>query len=411
MIEKLRKKIFYLVFISLTIIVLGVIILFAVLNYHNTIKTAEMMMNRMTEIGFVREFDKLPEQEEINDKPPRQNVIENRQNIEGIYHITIKDNSVDDSMNNEDDVDETIKEYALQLSERNNKEESGIIDKYVYNVKRRGENIFDITLMENEDAISHANSIQLISVILCILSIIAIYIGAKKISKIIVKPVEQTFEKQKQFISDASHELKTPLAVIEANADVLESEFNNNKWIKYIQSEIESMNKLINELLMLAKIENIDNLREIKQIDISKEIKIITAMFESMAYEKEVTIKDNVKENIMLKANKEDIEHIVSTLLDNAIKHTEKKKEVIVELNKEKNDIVIQIKNYGKPIPEEEREKIFERFYRIDKSRNRKEKRYGLGLAIAKSTVQKYKGKIEVLYKDHYTIFKVKIPN
>ena len=88
-----------------------------------------------------------------------------------------------------------------------------------------------------------------------------------------------------------------------------------------------------------------------------------------------------------------------------------KKKQVVVELNKEKSDIVIQIKNYGKPIPEEEREKIFERFYRIDKSRNRKEKRYGLGLAIAKSTVQKYKGKIEVLYKDHYTIFKVKIPS
>ena len=410
MIEKLRKKIFYLVFISLTIIVLGVIILFAVLNYHNTIKTAEMMMNRMTEMGFFREFDKLPEQEEIKDRPPRQNVIENRQNIEGIYHITVKDNSVDDSMNNEDDIDETIKDYALQLSKRNNKEESGIIDKYIYNVKRRGENIFDITLMENEDAISHANSIQIISIVLCILSIIAIYIGAKKISKTIVKPVEQTFEKQKQFISDASHELKTPLAVIEANADVLESELNDNKWIKYIQSEIESMNKLINELLMLAKIENIDNLREVKQIDISKEIKIIIAMFESMAYEKGVTIKDDVKENIMLKANKEDIEHIVSTLLDNAIKHTAKKKQVVVELNKEKSDIVIQIKNYGKPIPEEEREKIFERFYRIDKSRNRKEKRYGLGLAIAKSTVQKYKGKIEVLYKDHYTIFKVKIP-
>ena len=77
---------------------------------------------------------------------------------------------------------------------------------------------------------------------------------------------------------------------------------------------------------------------------------------------------------------------------------------------REKNNIVIQIKNYGDPIPEDEREKIFERFYRIDKSRNRKEKRYGLGLAIAKSTVEKYNGKIEVLYKDNFTIFKVNMP-
>ena len=398
MIEKLRKRIFYLVFISISIIVLGVIILFAILNYHNTINTAVMMINRMTQIGLIRE--------EL-DKPPRQENIENQREIEGVYHVTVKDGSID---NITDNIDEKIEDYALEISQKNVRNNSGIKDKYIYNVRRRGENVFEITFMENEDAIDHANSILLVSAVLCILSLIGIYLGAKKISRIIVKPVGETFEKQKQFISDASHELKTPLAVIEANADVLENELQDNKWIKYIQNEIESMNKLINELLMLAKIENIDSIRELKQINLSKELEIIISMFESMAYEKEIKIDSNIKEDVMLKANKEDIEHIVSTLLDNAIKHTESKKQVIVELNKEKNDIIIQVKNYGDPIPEEEREKIFERFYRIDKSRNRKEKRYGLGLAIAKSTVEKYNGKIEVLYKNHFTIFKVYIP-
>ena len=398
MIEKLRKRIFYLVFISISIIVLGVIILFAILNYHNTINTAVMMINRMTQIGLIREEP---------DKPPRQENIEKQREIEGVYHVIVKDGSIDNSLT---DIDEKIEEYALEISKKNVRDDSGIKGNYIYNVRKRGENTFEITFMENEDAITHANSILLVSVVLCILSLIAIYIGAKKISRTIVKPVGETFEKQKQFISDASHELKTPLAVIEANADVLENELQDNKWIKYIQNEIESMNKLINELLMLAKIENIDSIRELKQINLSKELEIIISMFESMAYEKEITIDSNIKENIMLKANKEDIEHIVSTLLDNAIKHTESKKQVIVELNKEKNDIIIQVKNYGDPIPEEEREKIFERFYRIDKSRNRKEKRYGLGLAIAKSTVEKYNGKIEVSYKDHFTIFKVNIP-
>ena len=400
MIEKLRKRIFYLVFISISIIVLGVIILFAILNYHNTINTAVMMINRMTQIGLIRE--------EL-DKPPRQENIEKQRKIEGVYHVIVKDGSIDNITDN-DDIDEKIEEYALEISKKNVRDDSGIKGNYIYNVRKRGENTFEMTFMENEDAITHANSILSVSVGLCILSLIAIYIGAKKISRTIVKPVGETFEKQKQFISDASHELKTPLAVIEANADVLENELQDNKWIKYIQNEIESMNKLINELLMLAKIENIDSIRELKQINLSKELEIIISMFESMAYEKEITIDSNIKENIMLKANKEDIEHIASTLLDNAIKHTESKKQVIVELNKEKNDIIIQVKNYGNPIPEEEREKIFERFYRIDKSRNRKEKRYGLGLAIAKSTVEKYNGKIEVLYKNHFTIFKVYIP-
>lgn len=85
-------------------------------------------------------------------------------------------------------------------------------------------------------------------------------------------------------------------------------------------------------------------------------------------------------------------------------------KEVLVELKKEKNEIILEVKNMGDPIPKEEREKIFERFYRIDKSRNRKEKRYGLGLAICKSTVQKYNGNIEVYYKEPFTDFKVTIP-
>lgn len=86
------------------------------------------------------------------------------------------------------------------------------------------------------------------------------------------------------------------------------------------------------------------------------------------------------------------------------------KKKVVINLKRGKNEIIFEVKNMGDPIPEEEREKIFERFYRIDKSRNRQEKRYGLGLAIAKSTVEKYSGKIEVDYKDGFTIFKVIIP-
>lgn len=217
------------------------------------------------------------------------------------------------------------------------------------------------------------------------------------------------FEKQKQFISDASHELKTPLAVIEANTDVLEGQVGNNKWINYIQNEIDSMNKLINELLLLTKIENIGGIKEYNEFDISKETEIIVSMFESMAYEKNVLLKSEIQEKLMLNGNKADVEHILSTLIDNAIKHTEKSKEVIVELKKNKNNIIWQVKNMGEPIPEGEREKIFERFYRIDKSRNRNEKRYGLGLAIAKSTVQRYNGNIEVSYKNGFTTFKVVI--
>ncbi len=265
--------------------------------------------------------------------------------------------------------------------------------------------------MENEKAILHIKIIVVLFALLFFFLLILIYGIAKKLSKMLVKPVEETFEKQKQFISDASHELKTPLAVMEANIEVLENKVGSNKWMTYIQNEIESMNQLINELLLLAKIEKIDNIEEYQEFDLSQEIEIMVSMFESMAYEKQITLKNEIQQNIIINGKKEDLEHIVSTLVDNAIKHTSKGKEIQVRLKKEKNEIVLQVRNEGEAIPEEEREKIFERFYRIDQARNRKEKRYGLGLAIAKSTVQKYGGKIEVQCENQVTTFQVTIPN
>ena len=281
---------------------------------------------------------------------------------------------------------------------------------YIYKVRKVRNNAMNVILVENEDAISHSKKLIITSIIISIFSLVIIYLIAKKISKFIVKPVEETFEKQKQFISDASHELKTPLAVIEANADVLESEIGKNKWMDYIQNEIQSMDKLINELLLLTKIENIDNIQERKIFNVSKETEMIVSMFECMSYEKGVKLNSKIEENIMINGKKEDMEHILSTLIDNAIKHTEVSNDVIIELTKEKNEVIIQVKNRGQEIPEEERKRIFERFYRVDKSRNRNEKRYGLGLAIAKSTVEKYNGNIKVFYKDGFTIFKVSLP-
>ncbi len=397
MISKLKQKIFWLIMISLSIIILGIIIIFVILNYNNTIDTTNFMMDR-----FMGEEPKRNLDEKIEDYKMKPEI-----NIDGLYNFLVEGSTIVQS--SVTSTNKELNEYALKIAKK--KSEKGIVGKYIYKIKKINPNTVRITFMENEDAITHIKTIFTFSVIIAISSIVAIYIIAKKVSKTIVKPVEETFEKQKQFISDASHELKTPLAVIEANSDVLENEIGKNKWINYIQNEADSMNGLINELLLLAKIENVNNIKEYQELNLSKEVEIILSMFESVAYEKQVIIKTNIAENITINANKEDIEHIVSTLTDNAIKHTEAEKDVVVILKRERNEIILEVKNMGDPIPEEEREKIFERFYRIDKSRNRKEKRYGLGLAIAKSTIEKYNGKIEVSYKDNFTVFKVTIPN
>lgn len=391
MIEKLRNKIFLIIVISLTIVVLGTLVLFGVLNYINTVDSAVATIGRINNEAIRENFANLEFESEIN----------------GLYYVLIENSKM--YIMSDNLYDNNISKYAWEI--KNGVKEKGIIDKYVYKLVPINENTSIIIFLESESVVSHVKKTLYFSAIVFILSEIAICFMAKKISNVIVKPVCETFEKQKQFISDASHELKTPLAVIEANTDVLKEKTGNNKWISYIQNEIESMNKLINELLFLAKIENKENTKEYERLDLSNEVEIITAMFESMAYENNIKIKTNIQENIFANMGKEDIKHILSTLLDNAIKHADFEKEIIVELKKEKNDMVLLVENTGNPIPEEECEKIFERFYRIDKSRNRSEKRYGLGLAIAKSTVQKYNGNIKTYRKNDYTVFEVKIPD
>ncbi len=386
MIDKLQRKIFWIIQISLTSIILAVTILYSILSYRDFINSATMMMDRLTGDDGKRIERPKELREQIDDY--------------GVYRFSIDNNSKifreSNSANNE------IRDYAIKVSEK--KAQSGIIGKYIYKVRKLGNNETSVTLMENENIVFNIKLKIIFSASIGIVSIIIIYVLAKKVSKTIVKPVEETLENQKQFISDASHELKTPLAVIEANADVLEDKLGKSKWITYIQNEVQSMNKLVNGLLLLAKMEDATS-NDYKRFDLSKEIKMIVSVFESMAYEKQIDIITNIQDGIEFTGDKEDLKHILSTLIDNGIKHTEKGKKVIIELSKEKNEIRLQVKNEGDPIPKEEQFKIFERFYRVDKARNREEKRYGLGLAIAKKTVEKYNGTIEVNCRDGITNF------
>ena len=397
MIKKLKQRIFLLIMLSLSIIILGIIITYTYLNYNNIINTMISMIERFAGWKNQKYYNDIFEDYRLKSEI----------DIDGLYMILIKDSVIIHTQNTLEN--KHVRESVLKILE--NDKPKGIIDTYIYNVRKIESDTIFIAMIEDKDTISYIRTMFIVSGFMIIISIGVIYIIAKKLSKIIVEPVEETFEKQKQFISDASHELKTPLAVIEANADVLQDKVGESKWINYIQNEIESMNKLINELLLLAKIENVDKIKEYTELNLSQEVKIILSMFESVAYENEIAIESNIEEDIIFNANKEDIEHIVSTLTDNAIKYTPPQQKIVVNLIKEKNEIIFEVKNIGEPIPEGEREKIFERFYRIDKSRNRNEKSYGLGLAIAKATIKKYNGKIQVDYKNDFTIFKVVIPN
>ena len=145
--------------------------------------------------------------------------------------------------------------------------------------------------------------------------------------------------------------------------------------------------------------------------DLSKLIEISTLTFEGLMFEKKIELKTDIEKNINFNCNSDEIKQLSCILLDNAIKHSEQNGEIIVTLKATKNEIIFKVINKGNPIPKGQEEKIFERFYRVDESRNRNENRYGLGLAIAKGIVSNHNGTISANSNDGYTTFKVIFKN
>ena len=213
----------------------------------------------------------------------------------------------------------------------------------------------------------------------------------------LVKPVKENFERQKRFISDASHELKTPLAVISANTDVLESEIGENKWLTYIRSESQRMSELVNELLTLARLDDKSGHKLIMtEINLSDLVLMTALPFESTVFEMGKKFDVDVQPDIKCRGDESALKHILTILIDNAVKYSAEHGEISVKLYNQSNKHIIEVYNTGEGIKPENLSKIFERFFRQDESRNSKTGGYGLGLSLAKSSVAAHGGKISV---------------
>ena len=224
----------------------------------------------------------------------------------------------------------------------------------------------------------------------------------------IVAPLEESYQKQKQFISDAGHELKTPVSVVSANAELLSRALGDNQWLQNIQYENERMGLLVGQLLDLARTENVTP--QMEYIDFSRLVAGEMLPFESVAFEKGLVLNSNITNGITVEGNSTQLKQLTSILLDNAIRHSKPDGEVRLTLTKDHGITELSVINKGDEIPAEHRERIFERFYRVDTARNGEDKHYGLGLAIAKAIVDAHHGHIEVLCYNGLVEFRVSLP-
>lgn len=404
-IKKLGKKIFYTLVLILTISILSVVSIFNIQNYLEQ----KNSINNSLNVSLNKRDRKIPPAK-IKERSDIDNV-ENR-NVKFmdsvIYTVLLDDNdNILDVINHSNNgvSNEKISELSIKILKDKKIKTRYIgclyLSDYSYSYLK-GDTlvIFDNSKIKKYLQLSLEMSILIFSILELL-----IIIGSKYLTTWLIKPVKESFDKQKQFIADASHELKTPLSVIVASSEAIDIDEKNSKWLKNIEYETNRMNLLISKLLSLAKSEQRKKVRLVNN-NLTKIVELSLLTFEGRVYEKNIKLNYDIEDNIFMLMDEDSIKELVEILLDNAIKHSKKNGTINLYLKKD-GQIILLVENEGEAIPKGEEEKIFERFYRVDKARSGKDNRYGLGLAIAKNIVLLHKGKIKASSMDGITTFQV----
>lgn len=214
-----------------------------------------------------------------------------------------------------------------------------------------------------------------------------------------IKPIRQAWEKQERFVADASHELKTPTAIISANNEALLQSIQNpeevRKWSANIEKETDRMSSLIQNLLDFTKLKSTFHDDEMIEFNLSSAVNDEIISMEALIYEKNIMLTQNIENQVLLKASQEKITRVVRILLDNAIKYCDETGSIDITLKKQRNHILFLISNTGTIIPPDALPHVFDRFYKVDSSR-KYDGSFGLGLAMAKEIIDYYKGSVSV---------------
>lgn len=219
----------------------------------------------------------------------------------------------------------------------------------------------------------------------------------------IVKPFAENYEKQKKFITDAGHELKTPLTIIDADAEVLEMDIGKNEWLSDIQIQTKRLAKLTNSLIQLSRMEEQPQVEKI-EFPFSDVVEETVESFQALAKTQNKNLSSVIQPMLSMNGNEQAIRQLITILLDNAVKYSNAGGRIELTVAKLKNSIQLNVFNTANCIPRENLPNYFDRFYRADQSRNSKTGGYGLGLSIASAIVTAHKGKIWASTQDEKSL-------
>lgn len=299
--------------------------------------------------------------------------------------------------------EESAAEYAKEALSYG--EERGWLDNYRYKVFSidSGKGVVFVDASVSRSAMIQSIVISGVVLLSCAALVLMLIV---LLSKRVVKPIAESYEKQRQFVTDANHELKTPLTLILANLDIAESELGENEWLGDIRTEGNRMAELVEELVSLSRMDEESKALSFSDVAFGATVAEAVGEFGSLAREKNKRLILQIDESVRLKGDGQLLSRLIGILLDNAFKYCDEGGEIFVTLVRSRH-IVLTVENSYLAVDELDLNRLFDRFYRADKARSYAGG-YGIGLSMAKSIVEKHKGDVSVYKRDgKYIGFKV----
>lgn len=282
-------------------------------------------------------------------------------------------------------------EIALDLYRRGKKDGYGKYSRY--KAISSGDDLIYV-FVNCKRKMRECNNILKISLISAVIELIAVFFPVYFFSKAVVRPVQESINKQKAFITNAGHEIKTPLTIIDANTDVIELTSGETEWTKSIRNQIRRLTKLTEELVGLAKLQEIDELQERQKVAVSIVLRETCEQFETVAKMHGKELVWDLQDNLWMYGDEAMLERLFSILLDNAVKYADEKARISVSAKKNGKYIQIEVRNPAENMKKGKHMDLFERFYRADASHNSATGGHGIGLSNAEAIVELHKGKM-----------------
>ena len=249
---------------------------------------------------------------------------------------------------------------------------------------------------------SEVVSLAVISLIACAVGILLSLLLVSLLSKRAIQPMMDNIERQKRFITDAGHELKTPLTVISANMDVLSMDLGKNEWVQSTQKQAANMRKLVNELVYLSRMDEADSALEMHEFNLSNAVRDTADPFIGMAEFNGKNLIVNAEDKLIFNGDEAAVRRLIGILCDNAVKYAPEDSDIHVSLRQSGKNIIFQTENTMKePLSDEALTHLFDRFYRGDESRSKEENSgFGIGLSVARAITEKHNGTIKAKIVD-----------